>query len=792
MLKKILKYAWITCLMFAIFVILPLSTKAAETGFIPTVNIVTTVGNAVGLPTEVQQADNAYKLTKVKVQWNTIDPAIFNEVGEHVIFGTTENAHKPVKGAIHVFSNAKPVNVAAIGDSITYGLNVENVFYNAYPKQLNNRLGTNYNVTNYGNSGKTLLENGDDPYIRTTQYTQSLASNPNVVIIQLGTNDSKSFNFAKIDQYVGDYVKLINKYKALATKPIVYVSLPPVVFNTAYMINQANMDKILPKIVEAAEKANVDVSIIDNQTATVGAKEFVPDGVHPNGKGAAILANNVYHTITGEQPELSGKVAANAYSTSYGAINAVPTTADKTPFLSNISTQNWVSYKNVNFDKSFGSLQMSTAVLYDATTVEVKLDSPTGTTIGTKVLKQTGNVNTWALNTIPTTNVKGTHDVYFIFSRPSSFPNFELLNLGSIDFSYDAAKPTEIMSAQDLEAALASGLTNLKLMNNVTFTKNLQLSDDTKLNLNGYTMNTSNYYLSKNDAAGKRIQFDIFGGKVAGNNAYGSIYSPTSEYNNYGMNINAKDITFNGTLFIRNNVLGAVVTFDGHNVIKSTTGSNVYVRNMTIKAGSYYYGSTEGGGSSNESGSTVITMGMGNTDKNFIVEPQAKVELYPGSKGPWYGQNAIYGFSKISIADGASFTASGAQPMLRTEYTAKNARVEVAPNAVFNVRTTEAAEGFSYSFGIDYVFDHVAYLNLESPNKTNFMYAFYNSSISISGGKISVWNAANSTQTWDSVDVFRLNNILSGKNMGTLTTSSAELKNTFGSLANYVRITNQN
>lgn len=790
--KKIQIYSWVTCLIIAIFVILPLSTKAAENSFIPTVNIITTAGTAVGLPTEVEQADSAYKLTKAKVQWDAVNPEIFNVVGEHAIHGTTENGQRAVKGVIHVFANTKPVNVAAIGDSITYGMNVENVVYNAYPKQLNNRLGSNYNVTNYGNSGKTLLESGNDPYIRTTQYTQSLASNPNVVIIQLGTNDSKPLNFAKIDQYVGDYVKLINKYKNLATKPVVYASLPPVVFNTAYTINQANMDKILPKIVEAAEKANVDVSIIDNQTATIGAKEFVPDNVHPNGKGAAILANNVYHTITGEQPELSGKVAANAYNTSYGAINAIPTTADKTLFLSNISTQNWVSYKNVNFDKSFGDLQMSAAVPYNATTVEVKLDSPTGTTIATKALKQTGNVNTWALNTISTTPVKGTHDVYFVFSRSSTAASIELARLGSIDFSYDATKPTEIMSAQDLEAALASGLTNLKLMNNITFTKNLQLSDDTKLNLNGFTMDTFNYYLSKNDATGKRIQFDIFGGNVTGKNAYGSIYSATSENSNYGMNINAKDITFNGTLFIRNNVLNATVTFDGHNVIKSTTGSNVYVRNMTIKAGAYYYGSTEGGGSSNESGSTVITMGTGNTDKNFIVESQAKVELYPGSKGTGYGQNAIYGFSKISIADGASFTASGARPMIRTEYTAKNARVEVAPNAVFDVRTIEAIEGFSFSYGIDYIFDHAMYLNLESPNKTNFMYAYRNSSISIYGGKISAWNAANSTQKWDSVDVFQLNNILSGKNMGTLTTSSAELQNTFGSLANYVRLTNQN
>ncbi|MBC1513597.1 hypothetical protein [Listeria booriae] len=126
--------------MLAVLLVLPLSTKAAENGFIPTVNIVTTAGDVVALPSEVQQADSRYQLATTKVQWESINPEIFNDVGEHVVLGKTEDGQKTVKGVIHVFSKAKPVNVAAIGDSITYGMNVENVLYNAYPKQLNNRL----------------------------------------------------------------------------------------------------------------------------------------------------------------------------------------------------------------------------------------------------------------------------------------------------------------------------------------------------------------------------------------------------------------------------------------------------------------------------------------------------------------------------------------------------------------------------------------------------------------------------------------------------------------------------
>ena len=146
--------------------------------------------------------------------------------------------------------------------------------------------------------------------MRTNEYKRSLASKPDVVIIQLGTNDTKAANFAKISDFVTDYLRLIKNYQDLETKPLIYVSLPPKVFSTAYGIGQPNLEKIIPMIVEVAQKSDLDVSIINNQTETQDASPLIPDGVHPNAKGAAVLANNVYRTLTGPK-KLSGKIAAN-------------------------------------------------------------------------------------------------------------------------------------------------------------------------------------------------------------------------------------------------------------------------------------------------------------------------------------------------------------------------------------------------------------------------------------------------------------------------------------------------
>jgi lysophospholipase L1-like esterase len=51
------------------------------------------------------------------------------------------------------------IKVACIGASITYGATIENREQNSYPAQLQKMLGNNYQVTNYGVSGTTMLKN---------------------------------------------------------------------------------------------------------------------------------------------------------------------------------------------------------------------------------------------------------------------------------------------------------------------------------------------------------------------------------------------------------------------------------------------------------------------------------------------------------------------------------------------------------------------------------------------------------------------------------------------------------
>ena len=60
----------------------------------------------------------------------------------------------------------KQIKVACVGNSITYGLKLENREKQSYPAQLQQLLGSDYIVGNFGKSGTTLLSKGHHPYIK--------------------------------------------------------------------------------------------------------------------------------------------------------------------------------------------------------------------------------------------------------------------------------------------------------------------------------------------------------------------------------------------------------------------------------------------------------------------------------------------------------------------------------------------------------------------------------------------------------------------------------------------------
>ena len=189
------------------------------------------------------------------------------------------------------------VRVACIGNSITFGAGIRNRSRDSYPSVLARMLGDNYWVKNFGVSARTMLNKGDHPYMNEPAYKNALAFNPNIVVIKLGTNDSKSFNWKYKADFMKDAQTMIDAFKVLPSQPKIYLCYPSKAYLTGDGINDDIISKeIIPMIKKLAKKNNL--SVIDLHTAMDGMPELFPDRIHPNEKGAQVMAKAVYQSIS--------------------------------------------------------------------------------------------------------------------------------------------------------------------------------------------------------------------------------------------------------------------------------------------------------------------------------------------------------------------------------------------------------------------------------------------------------------------------------------------------------------
>ncbi len=187
--------------------------------------------------------------------------------------------------------------LAAVGDSITYGKGIEDRSHNSYPAQLELKLGTDWIVGNFGKSGATLLSRGDRPYVNTDQFADALEFNPDLVVIMLGTNDSKPRNRKFLDGFVREYLDLIESFKSLESSPLICICYPVPAFDGIWGIDNVVIKKqIVPAVQVVANES--DVYLIDLYSALQSHGEFFPDTVHPDGRGAQLIADQIYNFIT--------------------------------------------------------------------------------------------------------------------------------------------------------------------------------------------------------------------------------------------------------------------------------------------------------------------------------------------------------------------------------------------------------------------------------------------------------------------------------------------------------------
>ena len=196
----------------------------------------------------------------------------------------------------------KRIKVACVGNSITEGVGSGDADLYSYPAQLQQLMGMDYRVRNYGKSGHTLMSSGDRPWIKTEKWRDCKKWKPAIVIIKLGTNDSKPINADHIkSDFQRDLLALVDSFLALSSVKQIYLCTPiPCVQENRYNIDgEVISQQIVPVIQQVA--AHRKIQLIDLHTTLTGHADLLPDRVHPNREGAGIIAHTVYEAITNKQ-----------------------------------------------------------------------------------------------------------------------------------------------------------------------------------------------------------------------------------------------------------------------------------------------------------------------------------------------------------------------------------------------------------------------------------------------------------------------------------------------------------
>lgn len=181
------------------------------------------------------------------------------------------------------------LHVACLGDSITYGYKLADPARQSYPSHLTQQSRRRWQVINAGVNGATVINKGNIPITAQKVYQDIIQSNPDIVVIMLGTNDTKDSNWHFINDFVNDYVKMITKIQQLSSKPHVIVcSIPPIFVDYPGGINSEREKEINVLVKKAAEIAGAD--FFDINKFLLKKPDLFIDGIHPNTKGTKEIA----------------------------------------------------------------------------------------------------------------------------------------------------------------------------------------------------------------------------------------------------------------------------------------------------------------------------------------------------------------------------------------------------------------------------------------------------------------------------------------------------------------------
>ncbi len=187
--------------------------------------------------------------------------------------------------------------VACIGDSITYGVALQNREAECYPVVLAGMLGPDWQVENLGVPGILALEYMQDPI-----FKKLLEANPDVVVVLLGSNDVK-YKWPGKAAFREGYAKLVDAIRGMPSKPRVLLCRPLPRHNGSD--SQDYLSEVAAAIDEVAQPEGLEVVQLDKRFWN--KPNLFADGVHPSARGARVLADEIQRALQGQAVSLGDR-----------------------------------------------------------------------------------------------------------------------------------------------------------------------------------------------------------------------------------------------------------------------------------------------------------------------------------------------------------------------------------------------------------------------------------------------------------------------------------------------------
>ena len=185
-------------------------------------------------------------------------------------------------------NKVEPVKVALLGDSITAGYGG-----NPYDETMQEKLGVGYKVLNFGESGASASSWGALPYTDTPSYDALREEHADIIMIQLGTNDTACW--LDDSSFKQSYTKLMQNCKDTGARVILVT--PPKAYDVSgdYGVVGERLELIAYTIQKLAEDNGM--TVVDLYSASDDSW-LASDGVHLNSYGAQRVGELMAEGVT--------------------------------------------------------------------------------------------------------------------------------------------------------------------------------------------------------------------------------------------------------------------------------------------------------------------------------------------------------------------------------------------------------------------------------------------------------------------------------------------------------------